>query len=321
MKKKEHSEKYLSYAWQEVAGYLHQLSLRTDEQDNQDGVTSDIASIKNKISTLEVCFSSFVLNQLSEDEREQLHNILLSIQEEFLNERSHIVFQRPKENVYNIAQYVNQLIDFFKEHANPIDFATIEKVLRAAERDRKKIQDQAKELLGELTTHSISHPFKEQAETYNCLTSWYTLLTIGTMVLLCLWILYFHQIINLLGININTNEITAPIQWNDIFIRILGTMPIVWLIIFFSKRRAENLKLHQSYLHKLILAQSYLNYLALLKKQYSADQEEISSYLHKIAVESLSLNPALLLDKTTSEQIPMENLLSKILEKPLHIQK
>jgi hypothetical protein len=78
MKKKEHSEKYLSYAWQEVAGYLHQLSLRTDEQDNQDGITSDIASIKNKISTLEVCFSSFVLNQLNEDEREQLHNILLS---------------------------------------------------------------------------------------------------------------------------------------------------------------------------------------------------------------------------------------------------
>lgn len=39
--------------------------------------------------------------------------------------------------------------------------------------------------------------------------------------------------------------------------------------------------------------------------------------LHRVAMDSLGLNPALLLEKSTAEKIPMEELLSKVIDKSI----
>lgn len=101
-------------------------------------------------------------------------------------------------------------------------------------------------------------------------------------------------------------------------------MPFIWAILFTSKRINENKKLEQAYLHKEVIAQSYLNYLEFVKNAYSSfsrgndnSYSDVINMLHKVSIEGLGLNPALLLEKSTAEKIPMEELLSKIIDKSI----
>ena len=66
------------------------------------------------------------------------------------------------------------------------------------------------------------------------------------------------------------------------------------------------------------MAQSFITYLNFIKENniQDADPEALKT-LNKVMIESLGLNPALLLDKSTSEKIPMEELLSRILDKTI----
>ncbi|MFZ7316055.1 hypothetical protein ACLSZU_10855, partial [Avibacterium avium] len=69
-------------------------------------------------------------------------------------------------------------------------------------------------------------------------------------------------------------------------------------------------------LHKQTVAQSFVTYLNFIKENNLQDKDlETLKTLNRVMIESLGLNPALLLDKSTSEKIPMEELLSRILDK------
>ncbi|MFZ7308574.1 hypothetical protein ACLSY1_10670, partial [Avibacterium avium] len=61
---------------------------------------------------------------------------------------------------------------------------------------------------------------------------------------------------------------------------------------------------------------SFVTYLNFIKENNLQDKDlETLKTLNRVMIESLGLNPALLLDKSTSEKIPMEELLSRILDK------
>ena len=53
----------------------------------------------------------------------------------------------------------------------------------------------------------------------------------------------------------------------------------------------------------------------MIDKDRSLDDSKTRKLLSRIAIESMGLNPALLLDKSTAEKIPMEELLTRIMDR------
>lgn len=97
--------------------------------------------------------------------------------------------------------------------------------------------------------------------------------------------------------------------------RLLFTIPLVWMIVFTIRNIREDRKIEQTYKHKEIVARTYLNFLDMLKKNPRLDDGTARKILSRIAIESMGLNPALLLDKSTAEKIPMEELLTRIMDR------
>lgn len=107
--------------------------------------------------------------------------------------------------------------------------------------------------------------------------------------------------INITDIN---NEIISLV------VRIFTTIPIVWAILFVLRSIKEDRKIEQAYRHKELITMIYENF-----RDRNDIDDEIRKTLSQIAVESLRLNPALLLDKSTAEKIPLEDLLMQIVSK------
>lgn len=97
--------------------------------------------------------------------------------------------------------------------------------------------------------------------------------------------------------------------------RFLILSPVFWAMFFLSSQIKNDKKIEQTYLHKQTIAKSYVNYLEFINNQNLSNADEVKSTLSRIAVEALGLNPALLLEKSTAEKIPMEELLSKLIDK------
>ena len=81
------------------------------------------------------------------------------------------------------------------------------------------------------------------------------------------------------------------------------------------KNIREDRKIEQTYKHKEVVANTYLNFLNMIDKDRSLDDSKTRKLLSRIAIESMGLNPALLLDKSTAEKIPMEELLTRMMDR------
>lgn len=292
--------KSLQNYWNEVKNYLLNLtSINMESEDN----------IKNNIEVLSLYFSPFILELLSNQEKERLINYLLEIRKYFINKKNYTL---SSEHCSEVETLVNEAKDYFNKIGGNIpNLAILEKYNKAIKEQQKQIKNRANDLFGELATRSISKPFKEQFDEYSKskLSCVFWLLIIG----LFIWIISFDCITNFFNLSFQAS-------WEKILFRIFSSTPIIWGILFTSRKISENKKIEQTYLHKYTVSQSYLNYLVLINTENTyitniKDREQALQILHKIVVESLSLNPALLLDKSTSEKIPMEELLSRILDK------
>lgn len=292
--------KSLQFYWSEVENYL--LSLTSENQDSEH-------SIKKSAEVLSLYFSHFILELIPNNQRDKLIDYLLEIRKYFINKKNYTL---SSEHCSEVENLVNKL----KDHLNKIggnipNLAILEKYENAIKKQQEEIENRANELFGELATRSISKPFKEQFDKYS--KSKLPFVFWSLIIVLFIWIISFDYIINHLNLSLQEN-------WETILFRFFSSTPIIWGILFTSKKISENKKIEQTYLHKYTVSQSYLNYLALINTENvyitnTKDREQALQILHKIVVESLGLNPALLLDKSTSEKIPMEELLSRILDK------
>ena len=80
--------------------------------------------------------------------------------------------------------------------------------------------------------------------------------------------------------------------------------PIIWLCLFFSKRRSEYNRLEQEYAHKEALAKSYDGYKREINELKSEDKLLLTSLLGA-AVNSLAFNPSTTLDKKHGDTTPI----------------
>ena len=175
---------------------------------------------------------------------------------------------------------------------------------------KKKYDKRISELLGEANEIYLYSEYKKQGD------------EVGERIIINIWILrglliaipVIHIIIHwvLLKLGMNSESIASYLT------KLLFIIPFVWMIIFTIKNIREDRKIEQTYKHKEVVTRTYLNFLEMLNKEpYLDDDGKVRKILSRIAVESMGLNPALLLDKSTAEKIPMEELLTRMMDRAL----
>ncbi|POY42950.1 hypothetical protein [Avibacterium endocarditidis] len=187
---------------------------------------------------------------------------------------------------------------------------------KAIEEAQKSYNERVAELLGKTTETYLFSEYQKQADTINNRISNNT------------WA-FFIIIILLIAFAICSLIHLPSSQGNNwipyIFIRIFIAFTAFYALVFLNRSIRDDRKLEQTYRHKEVVSKSYLNYLEFLDKNVMISYNNkdgvinngqiIKEKVSQIAVESLGINPALLLDKSTAEKIPMEELLSRILDK------
>ncbi|MDG6895345.1 hypothetical protein [Volucribacter amazonae] len=309
----------MQHYWSEVENYLSNLTSENMESEDK---------IKKQIPILSEYFYPFTLELLTDEQKDKTIEHLLNIREYFINKKNYTLSDTH-------CREVEKLIDELKTYLNSINgkipnFSVLERYEKAFKKQQDEFQSRANELFGELTTHSIKKPFNEQYKEYNRKVKCQAIFFYSLLLFLFIWILIILKVITIPCL-INNKILCSIFTINFdntlemVILRITSIIPIIWAILFLSKQISQNKKIEQAYLHKAVIAQSYLNYLELIKKNRfnlidtNNSAQEVVNSLHKVSIEGLGLNPALLLDKSTVEKIPMEELLSKIIDKSIPV--
>lgn len=102
-----------------------------------------------------------------------------------------------------------------------------------------------------------------------------------------------------------------------LFFRLPILLPLIWLAVFVSKRRSECERLKQEYTHKAALASSYESFKQQIK---DIDGEKADLLMEKLldsAINTISHNASLTLDKKMDESITIIGIVEKTVEKIL----
>lgn len=84
-------------------------------------------------------------------------------------------------------------------------------------------------------------------------------------------------------------------------------LPLIWITIFCAKRRSETDRFYHEYLHKEVIANSYINYKDQIEKLGDEGHELQAKLMHS-TVKSISQNPSSTLDKKHSSDTPAKEI-------------
>jgi hypothetical protein len=267
---------------------------------------------------LDSLFIETIINKLNEDDREEIYSKLLNVRNIFskraffANKDISQLDKKDIDNIINLLTSVNEIFSKIENVEALINSYLASKAIFQEMED--KFRGQAKALFGELTTVSIYKPYSDE---YGKLKIW---LIIKNSAFFGMLLAIFLVIAHLSGIFtycLNFISISPNYVIYELISRMAILFPLVWAVLFLGKRIHEDKKIEQTYLHKMVVARSLSNYLDYIDEKLNNDEnsKEITKKLFEISIDSLGLNPALLLDKATAEKIPMEELLSKIIDK------
>lgn len=273
---------------------------------------------KNDISYLKNCFNPAILELLELDAIEYLEMKLSEFHKYIRDNADRIlknisgVYSRCEfapESKEEYQQKLNELKSVFQqiEYINIyIDlYSRCDRVIKEAkERYDKKIA----ELLGEANEVYLYSEYKKQVDEVSKRIS----TNIRTLKFLLFAIPVVHIVMHwfTLKLGINSESVSSYLA------KLLAIIPLVWMILFTIKNIREDRKIEQTYKHKEVVTRTYLNFLEMLNKEpYLDDDGKVRKILSRIAVESMGLNPALLLDKSTAEKIPMEELFTRMMDR------
>lgn len=293
--------------WEITKGYL--LALDQAVRPEEGWVNAVSSSVHERARLMDYYFSPFMIGLFSTEQKGEIIKYLLEIRAHFLGKPNYYFPIEKCKEIYKKVDEMQEYLD--KIGGNIPNLEVVRRLYDVIEEELKDVRNKGKEVLGELTTHSISKPFREQYEKHLKSRIYYTRIFYFFLLVLIAWI--------------STNElfkISLSIDlkgWELMALKVFSTMPFVWATQFTAKKANEMQKIEQTYLHKFTIAQSYLNYLAFIKEdgRFIRDRDEKNQALqtlHKVAMDGLGLNPALLLEKGSAEKIPMEELLIKLID-------
>lgn len=267
---------------------------------------------------LDSLFIETIINKLNEDDREEIYSKLLNVRNIF-SKRAFFankdISQLDKKNIDNIINLLGSVNEIFSKIENVESLINSYLASKAIFQEMEdKFRGQAKELFGELTTLSIYKPYSDE---YEKLKFWLIIKNIAFFGMLSFIFLVIAFLSGIFTCCLDFINISPNYWIYELISRIAILFPLIWAVLFLGKRIHEDKKIEQTYLHKMVVARSLSNYLDYIDEKLNNDEnaKEITKKLFEISIDSLGLNPALLLDKSTAEKIPMEELLSKIIDK------
>lgn len=180
---------------------------------------------------------------------------------------------------------------------------------------KKEIQEQANEVFGKSTIQNLDFEFNNQYEaSKNELKSKEERFV--KWLKICFW---FTVIIA----GLNGAIVYYGIE-NDrldfILMRVFILFPILWFLFFISSQIKEDRRIVQSYLHKKVVARSYLNYADSIQKRTSMNfelREKMVALLLETSINVLKENPADLLmkQKEKNDEGEMQSIIEKLVDK------
>lgn len=109
-------------------------------------------------------------------------------------------------------------------------------------------------------------------------------------------------------------DINDPLIWLQKLIYKLPLLgPLLWLILFSSKRRSEFQRLQQEYAHKEALAKSYHSFRKQIEGLNEKD-EALMKQLLESAITAISFNASTTLDGKHGDKIPVQEIIEKTIE-------
>lgn len=274
--------------------------------------------LKDLAERLDSLFIETIINKLNKDDREKIYNELLNVRNIFRKRAffaSRDIAQLGEEDIDGIIDLLTSVNEIFSKIENVESLINSYLASKAIFQEMEdKFRGQAKELFGELTTVSIYKPYSDE---YKKLKFWLIFKNSAFFGMLLVIFLVINRLSGIFICYLNFISISPNYGIYELISRIAILFPLVWAVLFLGKRIHEDKKIEQTYLHKMVVARSLSNYLDYIDEKLNNDEnaKEITKKLFEISIDSLGLNPALLLDKSTAEKIPMEELLSKIIDK------
>lgn len=272
----------------------------------------DITQYLNK------CFSPAILELLNSDSIDYLHAELPELVHYIRKEanllevtdsyRRHNAYELNFESKNEYLQKLDNLKIRFQEieHIN-FYMDLYDRGDRVIELAKEKYDKRISELLGESNEIYLYSEYKKQADEVNIRIKINTIFLV--FLLAAIPILHIVVSIAIILFRINSEQISTYLA------KLLFIIPLVWMILFTIRNIREDRKIEQTYKHKEVVARTYLNFLDMLNKNPRLDDGTARKILSRIAIESMGLNPALLLDKSTAEKIPMEELLTRMMDR------
>ncbi|MGY4679134.1 hypothetical protein ACWIVU_06050, partial [Ursidibacter arcticus] len=174
--------------------------------------------------------------------------------------------------------------------------------------NEEKAKEKINEILGSHSINQIDYAFSEK---YNEIK---TSLTIKQAIFYILCVFSPFWLLDVLK--------SFPQGLENIALRIIIFLPLVWSFIILYSQIKEDRKTAQSYSHKSVIAKSYINYARTLNdKIFENDlalKQELVTLLLKTSVDILKDDPVNLWDKGKSDkseknvQVIIEKLIDKI---------
>lgn len=310
MNNKEITSKDLVQKWKDFANYLNNKGIK------------NIDDYKSTLDVVDFLFCESMLDTLSNDNLICIDNLISEAINCCINENSYLEQSKLDDkqkacvmdnvrNIYEIFYNSNNsiiinAISLYKKNYNIVN-DTLDKLKNNLKKLEEEYDNKFKELINRFTDkvdndylYSVygTETRKASKNIKNNKIFFYILI----VVMFCLE-LFMPIYTEYMGITINNDLVSLAI-------RIILTIPIMWAILFVLRSIKEDRKIEQAYKHKELLTIIYNNFHN--KKNINL---KVLNTFEQIAVESLRLNPALLLDKSTAEKIPMEELLMQIVSK------
>ncbi|OBW98741.1 hypothetical protein [Gallibacterium anatis] len=309
--------------WKEKYPYLSDVS--PDPELGKVIDAEEFILVKEKSSSLNDYFYPAILNLLEKEDLNNLSKSLLKLREYF----NQSYYGLNKEQLNNVKIILDEIYSQLSKNPNVITVTSIIKDLKNSlheviDKEIEKFHKEGKSLRTEITIGVISESFIKSKDIFSKRIKNQTCMFYILLVIISLISIFINGVIKIPYLIEKIKDLGLALPFSqsnlieDIFIKVSIILPTIWAVLFISKRINEDKKLEQAYLHKQTVAQSFVTYLKFIKENniQDADPETLKT-LNRVMIESLGLNPALLLDKSTSEKIPMEELLSKILDRTI----
>ncbi|WP_165010595.1 hypothetical protein [Neisseria yangbaofengii] len=285
--------------WKKLYRRFDELQCR--EYETKEQLSSLFYSINQSINVA-------VLSAVISTDKVQTHlneiETVIQRQQEWLpiNQKDEAILHQHLEALDEIFENVDGL-PFFK--------ALDEKMNTAILAAQKRINEKSDDFFGRHTSKHINYEFNQQ---YKNIKLWLIGKQLAFYTVL-IGLLFFNLWLICYGFH---SDIPSSVF---LMLKLSVAVPAVWLLFHLSAQIKEDRKLKQAYLHKAVIAKSYMNYAQSFNDQtFVGDKEvkkEMITLLLKLSVETLRENPAELLLKNPAKDDSgnMQSVIEKLIDK------